>query len=60
MQPYLTMKDLMAKLAGRSRSAIYEDLNARRLPQPIKLGGKLYWREDEIDAHLGALRKEGE
>lgn len=59
MQTYLTFKDLVAKLGGRSRSAIYLDLEAGRLPKPIKLGGKLYWRESEIDAHLDALRKEG-
>lgn len=55
---YLNFKDLRAKLGGRSRSAIYLDLEAGRLPQPFKLGGRLYWVEDEIDAHLGELRKD--
>lgn len=56
---YLTMRELRAKLRGRSRSAIYLDLEAGRLPQPLKLGGRLYWVEDEVDAHLGELRKDG-
>ncbi|MCE8556657.1 AlpA family phage regulatory protein [Ruegeria pomeroyi] len=53
---YLTLNDLRAKLANRSRSSIYSDLAAERLPKPFKLGGRLYWIEEEIDAHLRALR----
>lgn len=55
---YLTLNELRTKLGGRSRSAIYVDLEADRLPQPIKLGGRLYWPESEIDAHLRNLRSE--
>ena len=58
MNTYLTLKDLRAKLGGRSRAAIYCDLQAGRLPQPVKLGGKLYWPENELDIHLDSLRKE--
>lgn len=58
MQTYLTLKELSAKLGGRSRSAIYLDLEAGRLPQPVKLGGKLYWPEHEIDVQLAAHRKQ--
>lgn len=39
MQTYLTLRELRAKLGNRSRSAIYLDLGAGLLPQPIKLGG---------------------
>lgn len=53
---YLTLNDLRAKLAGRSRSSIYSDLAAERIPRPFKLGGRLLWVEDEVDAHLGILR----
>lgn len=53
---YLTLTELRAKLGGRSRSAIYLDLAAGRLPQPVKLGGRLYWPEGEVDAHLRTLR----
>lgn len=58
MQTYLTFSELRAKLGGRSRSAIYLDLAAGRLPQPIKLGGRLYWPEGDVDAHLRNLREQ--
>lgn len=52
---YLTLTELRAKLGNRSRSAIYLDLEAGRLPQPIKLGGRLYWPEGDVEVHLRAL-----
>ena len=55
---YLTLNELRGKLGNRSRSAIYLDLAAGRLPRPIKLGGRLYWPEAELDAHLQTLREE--
>lgn len=58
MQTYLTLTELRKKLGNRSRSAIYSDLAAERLPQPVKLGGRLYWPESDIDAHLRALREQ--
>ena len=58
MQDYITLNELRAKLGNRSRSAIYLDLAAGRLPQPIKLGGRLYWPEGDVDAHLRNLRDE--
>jgi len=58
MQTYLTFTELRAKLGGRSRSAIYLDLEAGRLPQPIKLGGRLYWPEGDVDTHLLNLREQ--
>ena len=54
---YLTLTELRAKLGNRSRSAIYPALEAGRLPQPIKLGGRLYWPEGDVDAHLRDLRE---
>ena len=56
MQNYLTLTELRAKLGHRSRSAIYLDLASGRLPQPLKLGGKLYWPEADVDTHLRGLR----
>lgn len=58
MQIYLTFKELRAKLGGRSRSAIYLDLAAGRLPQPVKLGGRLYWPEGDVEAHLRDMREQ--
>lgn len=55
---YLTLSELRTKLGNRSRSAIYNDLEAGRLPHPVKLGGRLYWSETEIDAHLQNLREQ--
>jgi prophage regulatory protein len=52
---YLTLSDLSRKLGNRSRSAIYLDVAAKRLPPPLKLGGRILWRESVIDAHLRAL-----
>ena len=57
MQTYLTLTELRSKLGGRSRSAIYLDLANGRLPQPIKLGSRLYWPEADIEAHLRRLQK---
>lgn len=56
MTQYLTLSELRAKLGNRSRSAIYNDLAADRLPKPIKLGARLYWPSDVVDAHLVAMR----
>ena len=58
MQRYITLTELRAKIGGRSRSAIYLDLDAGRLPQPVKLGGRLYWPEGDVDAHLRNLREQ--
>ena len=55
MQRYFTLTEVRAKLGGRSRSAIYLDLAHGRLPQPIKLGGRLYWPEGDLEAHLRNL-----
>ncbi len=49
---YLTIKELSAKLGGRSRSTIYRDVKARYLPAPIKLGGRIYWIESDIDQFM--------
>ena len=43
---------LQAKLANRSRSSIYRDLEQDGLPKPVKLGSRLYWTEDAIDAAI--------
>lgn len=55
---YLNFSDLRSKLGGRSRSAIYVDLEKGHLPKPIKLGQCLYWSEAAIDDHLSKLAAE--
>ena len=54
---YLSFTQLQAKLGNRSRSSIYRDLEAGRLPQPVKLGARLYWSQDAIDAAIADLSK---
>lgn len=49
---YLNFTQLRDKLGGRARSSIYKDVETGRLPRPIKLGGRLYWVEDRVDALL--------
>ena len=46
---YMTLSQLSQKLGGRSRSSLYRDIEAGRLPNPIKLGRRCYFRETEID-----------
>jgi prophage regulatory protein len=58
MQSYLTLTELRAKLGNRSRSAIYIDLEKGRLPQPLKLGGRLYWPEGDVEVHLRNMREQ--
>ena len=53
---FITMKTLRAKLEGRSRTSIYEDIERGDLPAPMKLGGNLFWDETEIDSRLASLR----
>lgn len=55
MQSYLTLTELRVKLGNRSQSAIYIDLKKGRLPQPLKLGGRLYWPEGDVEAHLRTM-----
>jgi prophage regulatory protein len=55
---WLTLTELREKLGNRSRSAIYLDLAAGRLPQPVKLGGRLYWPEGDVEAHLRNMREQ--
>jgi len=51
---YITFNDLQAKLGGRGRSSVYRDIEAGRLPKPMKFGGRLYWAEADIDAAIAA------
>ncbi len=56
---YLTFKQLRKKLGDRSRSAIYEDVAAGRLPKPIKLGGRSLFIDEEVDQYLLGTREAG-
>jgi len=51
---YLTIQQTSEKLGNRSRSSILRDIEAGRLPRPIKIGGRLYLSEDAIEAAIAA------
>mgnify|MGYP005853599837 CR=1 FL=1 len=55
MQNYITLKEVSRRTGGRSRSSIYLDIAAGRLPKPLKLGGRVYFPEDELEAHYQSL-----
>lgn len=55
MQKYLTLKEVCNKLGNRARSSIYGDIASGRLPKPLKLGSRIYWPEDELEAHFKKL-----
>ena len=52
---YLNLNQLSQKLGGRSRSSLYRDIEAGRLPQPMRFGSRLYWIEAEIDEIMNKL-----
>lgn len=54
---YLNFNELRQKLGGRGRTTIYRDVEAGRLPEPIKLGGRLYWIEQDVDDALKSATK---
>ena len=55
---YVSFKQLQEKLGGRSRSAIYVDLEKGRLPKPLKLGRRLYWEDNALDQYLIAMQED--
>lgn len=44
----ISFSQLQDLLAGRSRSSIYRDLDAGRLPRPLRFGSRLYWDEAQV------------
>ena len=55
---YLSFTGLRAKLGGRGRTTVYRDVEFGRLPQPIKLGGRLYWIESQVDEAMTEAQSE--
>ena len=55
MQRYLTLREVSERLGSRSRSAIYSDIAAGRLPKPVKIGGRVYWPEEDLAAHIRGM-----
>jgi len=55
---YLSFTELRSKLGGRGRTTVYRDIEFGRLPKPIKLGGRLYWPEDQVDEAMSNVQLE--
>ena len=55
---YVSFEQLQEKLGGRSRSAIYVDLEKGRLPKPLKLGRRLYWEDSALDQYIIAMQED--
>lgn len=55
----IRMRELRGKLGGRSRSAIYCDIAAGRIPKPVRLGGINLFDEAEVESALARLREGG-
>ncbi|MCA9028777.1 MAG: helix-turn-helix domain-containing protein [Planctomycetaceae bacterium] len=47
----LSVKDF-AKLMQVSTRTIWRLLSSRKLPQPIRVGGSVRWRRDDVEAWL--------
>jgi prophage regulatory protein len=54
---FLTFSDLSKRLGGRSRASLYRDVAAGRLPQPLRLGGRVLFVEQEVEDALATCPK---
>lgn len=55
---YLNLNQLSEKLGGRSRSSIYRDIENQRIPEPLRIGARLYWIESEVDEAIQNAHRE--
>ena len=53
---YLNFTELRTKLGGRGRTTVYRDIELGRLPKPIKLGGRLYWIDSQVDEAMADVQ----
>lgn len=51
----ISFSQLQELMAGRSRSSIYRDIEAARLPRPMRFGTRLYWNEQAVIDTLQSL-----
>lgn len=52
---YLNFQTVQQMLDGRSRSSLYRDIEAGRLPKPVKIGARLYWSKEDIRSAIEKL-----
>lgn len=55
---YLNVQQLRSKLGNCGRSTVYRYVDSELLPKPIKLGGRLFWVESQVDDAMAAAAKE--
>ena len=48
----INFNELRKRLGGKARSSIYLDMQKKRLPMPLKLGGRHYWEEEQLNAWI--------
>ena len=46
---YFTFSELQKRFAGASRGWLYAQLAAGRIPQPVKIGGRVLWLRSTIE-----------
>ena len=50
MKRFLNFQQVQEKLGNRSRTSLYRDIQVGRVPPPRKIGARLYWMEEDLDA----------
>lgn len=48
----------MAAFLGITDSALRVRIARKTVPEPFRMGGRLYWRLSEVEAWLDSIRKE--
>jgi predicted DNA-binding transcriptional regulator AlpA len=54
IEPMLVPAKLAAPMCGRSVASWWRDHAARRVPAPVKLGGRTLWRVEELRQWISA------
>jgi predicted DNA-binding transcriptional regulator AlpA len=52
--PLLVPADVAGPMCGRSEASWWRDHGAKRIPAPVKLGGRTLWRVEELHAWVTA------
>lgn len=48
----------IAQILGRTEKAIYDLKYRRVLPPPVRIGGRIYWLSEDLEAWLQENREE--
>lgn len=58
IKPLLLDLKSVVKMTGFSKSSIHRYVSAKKFPQPVRVGKKLYWRTEEIENWVLELPQE--